>query len=124
MQRSIFRGNLTAYQWLANNAAPGSLVFAYSDPLMYLYSGHRGISARIPPRLLYKAEPGAIAAYIETVPSIARAHGLSYVLFTTADFQFDSPEVGLATLRRVLGRHSDFEVAYQSPQATIYRVRP
>ncbi|MGH9671923.1 MAG: hypothetical protein ACRD44_01985, partial [Bryobacteraceae bacterium] len=117
---SIFRGNLAAYQWLARNAPPDALVFAYSDALLYLYTGRRGMSARIPPRLLYKAEPKAIEKYVETVPAIARAHNLRYVLFTAADFQFDSHQVGLATLRRVLRENPDFRLIYQSPHAMIY----
>ena len=120
-QRSIFRANLAAYHWLARNAPPEALVFAYSDPLMYLYTGRRGMSARIPPRLLYKAEPKAIEKYVETVPAIAHAHNLRYVLFTAADFQFDSPHVGLATLRRVLRENPDFRLIYESPHAMIYK---
>ncbi len=120
--RAIFRGNREAYEWIAKNTPPDALVFAYSDPLMYLYTGRRGLSARIPPRLLYKAEPGAIAKYVETLPAIVARHRLGYVLFTAADFQFDSPEVGLAALRRVLGGHAGFRQVYESPQAAVYRV--
>jgi hypothetical protein len=122
--RAIFEGNREAYRWIVENTPREAPVFAYSDPLMYLYTGRRGLSARIPPRLLYKAEPGAIGRYVETLPEIAQRHRLDYVLFTAADFQFDSPEVGLAALRRVLEESGDFRPVYQSARASIFRVEP
>jgi len=120
--RSVYLGNRQSYEWLAKNSPPGARVFAYSDPLMYLYTGRQGISMRIPPKLLYKADPRGISDYVESLPEFVRRYGLNYVLFTAADFQFDSRETGMATLKRILKEHPGFQLAYQTPSAAVYRV--
>ncbi len=120
--RSVFQANRAAYEWLTRHSSPEERVFAYSDPLVYLYAGRRGLSARIPPHLLYRGDRGGIESFVRTVPAITRRHGLTWVLFTASDFQFDSPELGLSALKRMLVEDPAFELSYQAPQAAIYRV--
>ncbi len=120
--RRTLAANRQAFAWLAANSTVQSRVFAYGDPLVYLYTGRRACSLRIPPRLLYKGDRRGIEGFVERLPQFVRDFRLDYVLFTMGDFQLDSPEIGFAALRRVLREHPGFELSYQGREAAVYRI--
>jgi hypothetical protein len=120
--RRALAANLEAYRWISKNAPPEARIFAYGDPLVYLYTGRKACSLRLPPKLLYKGDNRGIEEFVYSLPNFVREFHLDYVLFTLGDFQLDSPEVGFAALKRVLNENATFQLRYQGPQAAVYRV--
>ena len=44
LPRRDFEARRPAYQWIANNARPDANVYAYEDPLLFLYTGRKSCS--------------------------------------------------------------------------------
>ena len=55
-----FRSRQPAYQWIAQQYAADANVYAYDDPMLYLYTGHKSCSLPIPPKLFYHGDDAGI----------------------------------------------------------------
>jgi len=120
--RQALADNLAAYRWLASNSPQDSRVLAYDDPLMYLYTGRRAASWRIPPKYAYNSDSTGMTRHVAAMPGYARSAQLGWVLFTSGDYRLDSYAVGQRALRGVLGADPAFHLAYQHGQAAVYRI--
>src|SRR6202011_2790062 len=77
-----------AYQWIARQAPASATVFAYDDPVLFLYTGRKSCGLPLPPKLFYYDNLGA-DRLVRTIPDFARENRLDYLLATTADFHRD-----------------------------------
>ena len=99
-------------------------VFAYFDPLLYLYSGRHAISDPLPTTLGYHNDhEGALRLYHELVP-YARAHSLSYLLLNDADFRQDLTDQERAKLEESIRQDPGLTRVWERDSAAIYRVLP
>jgi len=112
------------YSWLANHTPPDANLYAYDDPLLYLYTGRRACSLPIPTRLYYYDDDPGIARLLATLPSFSRDQHLDYMLLTTRDFYRDLHENGARVSRETIERSPLFQRVYGKPDAEVYRRIP
>ncbi|HLH00660.1 MAG TPA: hypothetical protein VKX49_30420 [Bryobacteraceae bacterium] len=106
-----------AYAWVAANTPTAASVFAYDDPLLYLYTGRKSLSVPVPPKLEYHADEPGIDLLLDTIPAFATEHRLSYALITPSDFYRDLHARGA---RRELNAFAPSHPVFQSSGAAIY----
>jgi hypothetical protein len=96
-------------------------VFAYDDPLLYLYTGRKSCSLPVPPKLQYHQDEAGIDQLLASIPAFAREYQLSYLLLANDDFYRDLHERGARVLDNAVESNSAFQKLYNSPTAAIYR---
>lgn len=109
-----------AYAWIAANTSAGAGVYAYDDPLLYLYTGRKSVSLPIPPKLQYHDDRAGIDKLLDSIPDFANGYGLSYALVTPGDFYRDLHEQGA---RRELKAVRAARPVFNSQGASIYEFR-
>ncbi len=114
-----------AYSWVAEHTTPNSNVYAYDDPLIYLYTGRRACSLPIPPKLYYHNDDAGIDRLLRGLPSFSREQHLDYILLTSHDFYRDLHENGARVSRLTIEGSETFQRMYAKADVEIYRrVRP
>jgi hypothetical protein len=111
-----------AYRWLANTAPADAGVFAYDDPLVYLYTGRHACGLPIPTRLYYHDDQASLDRMVDDVPAFAVGHHLEYVLLTPTDFYRDLHEAGARRLGRALAADPAARELYESGAARIFSI--
>ena len=116
--RTALRARQPAYQWIEKNAPAGANVFAYDDPMLYLYTGHKSCNLPIPPKLFYHGDDAGIDKLLHSMPDFARQQQLSYVLLTPSDFYRDLHAPGARASGGSSARTADaFQQVFKSPGA-------
>lgn len=88
------RGNAGAYEWIRTETPPEAKFFAYDDPGLYLHTGRKAMSLRVPPILVRRSDDEAVADFVASLPEFAAQFNLDYALFTPEDFRLDAPAGG------------------------------
>ena len=112
-----------AYQWIAKQLPSSVSVFAYDDPLLYLYTGHRSCNLPLPPKFLYY-DDAATDRLVHSIPDFARQNRLDYLLITSDDFYRDLHERGIQQLAASVQGDTRLNRAFSSPSTSIYRLLP
>jgi hypothetical protein len=118
--RDALETRLPAYQWIAKNAPAEANVFAYDDPLLYLYADRKSCNLPIPPKLYYHDDDAGIDKLLHSIPDFARQYQLSYILLTPGDFYRDLHQPGALHLAEAVQQSSAFQPAFKSPAVAIY----
>ena len=118
--RTALRSRQPAYEWIAKNAPAGANVFAYDDPMLYLYTGHESCNLPIPPKLYYHGDDAGIDKLLHSIPDFARQQQLSYVLLTPSDFYRDLHEPGARHLAEAVQDSNTFQQVFKAPGAALY----
>jgi hypothetical protein len=113
-----------AYAWLANTVPSDSSVFAYDDPLVYLYTGRHACNLPIPTRLYYHDDQAALDRMVDEVPAFAASHHLDYLLLTPTDFYRDLHQARAERLSRAVASDPGARELYRSPAAAIFSISP
>lgn len=87
-----------AFSWIEANTGRDDAVFSYSDPLVYLYTGRKSLSLRVPPDILWRGDPAQARQFFARLPEVLRRFRLRYVLLLDSDYQRDSPEISRKAL--------------------------
>ena len=126
----VFRGyeHMTAvrsptYAWIRENLPPDAQVLTYDDPLLYLFTGRRGLAMPPVHWLIYGANARRLDAYFATVPEFMREHNLEYVLLSENDFHRDLLAEGHAAFQTALHREGWFDLLLPSAGAEVYRLK-
>jgi hypothetical protein len=119
--RTDFAARRPAYQWIARNAPPEANVFAYDDPLLYLYAGRKSCNLPIPPKLYYHDDQAGIDKLLFSLPDFAREYELGYVVIARDDFYRDLHERGARCLRQAVESNRAFEQLYKTSGVAVYR---
>ncbi|HYL76064.1 MAG TPA: hypothetical protein VEU96_17775 [Bryobacteraceae bacterium] len=119
--RADFEARRPAYQWIARNSPPQAQVFAYDDPLLFLYTGRKSCGLPVPPKLQYHQDEAGIDRLLSSIPNFAREHQLGYLLLTQGDFYRDLHERGARVLDNAVTGSSAFQKLYGNPSAAVYR---
>ena len=115
---------LPAYRWIASNVPTGANVFAYDDPLLYLYTGRKSCNLPIPPKFYYHHDDAGIDRLLSLIPEFSRDQRLDYVMLTPGDFYRDLRENGAKHLARYVEESPAFGKLYADGYVTIYRLLP
>jgi len=119
--RTALEQRRPAYEWIARNAPQRATVFAYDDPLLYLYTGRKSLQMPIPPKLYYHDDDAGIDKLLHTIPEFARQYNLGYALLTHSDFYRDLHENGARHLSEAVRGNHAFEKTFETPAVSIYR---
>ena len=119
--RADLEARRPAYEWISRNAPRQANVFAYDDPLMFLYAGRKSCNLPIPPKLYYHNDDAGIDRLLHTIPDFARQYQLGYVLLTHDDFYRDLHEPGARHLAEAVESSREFQQLYKTPAFAIYR---
>jgi hypothetical protein len=122
--RAAFESRRPAYQWIAQSAPPEANVFAYDDPLIYLYTGRKSCNLPIPPKLYYHNDDAGIDKLLHSIPDFARQYQLSYLLLTPSDFYRDLHQPGARHLAEAVEHSTSFQPSFRTPGVAIYRFIP
>ena len=115
--RADLEARRPAYAWIAANAPASAGIYAYDDPLLYLYTGRKSVGLPIPPRLQYHDDQAGIDKLLDSIPNFANRYGLSYALVTPGDFYRDLHERGA---QRELDALRGARAVFTSSGATVY----
>ncbi len=121
--RADFEARRPAYEWIARHAPADANVYAYHDPLMFLYTGHKACRLPIPPKFLYHSDDAGIDKLMGSIAEFARGNGLNYLLLTSDDYHRDLNERGAHGLTEAM-RSAAFQRVFTSTGAAIYRLNP
>lgn len=119
--RSDFAARRPAYEWIERNAPRDANVFAYDDPLLYLYTGRKSCDLPIPPKFYFHEDQAGIDRLLSSLPNFATEHRLGYVVIARDDFYRDLHERGAQSLKQAVESNSAFEQLYKTPDVAIYR---
>ena len=119
--RTAFESRRPAYQWIAKNAGAEANVFAYDDPLLYLYTGRKSCNLPVPPTLYYHNDDAGVEKLLRSIPDFARQYQLSYLLLTPADFYRDRHELGARQLMEAVEHSNSFQLSFKTPATAVYR---
>lgn len=108
-----------AYDWIRRNTPADAAIFAYDDPLVYLYTGRRSLGIPIPPKLQYHEDDAGLDRLVDSIPQFAGEHGLSYALVTRDDFYRDLHERGEDRERAAMGKERP---VFSSSGADVYEL--
>jgi hypothetical protein len=122
--RDALEARRPAYQWIANNAPLQANVFAYDDPMVYLYTGRRSCNMPIPPKFYYHHDDAGIDKLLHSIPDFAQQYQLSYLLLTPDDFYRDLHQPGARHLADAVEQSSTFQPSFKTPAVAIYRFTP
>ena len=121
--RADLKARQPAYEWIARHAPADANVYAYDDPLVFLYTGRRACSLPIPPKFYYHRDDAGVEKLMGSMADFARGYQLNYLLLTPDDYHRDLHAMGTDGL--VQAMHSDsFRQVYASKGAAIYRLNP
>jgi len=116
--RADLEAKRPAYDWIVRNTPRDAGVFAYDDPLLYLYTGRRSISLPIPPKLQYHGDQAGIDKLVDAIPDFARSHGAGFALVTPGDFYRDLHEAGAR--REIDALAQGQQPVFNSTGASVY----
>jgi len=119
--RADFEAREQAYQWIARNVPRGVNVYAYEDPIMYLYTGHKACRLPIPPKFLYHNDDAAIEKLMGSMPDFARRYQLQYLLLTPDDYYRDLNAKGTHGLITAM-QSGAFERLFARDPVAVYRL--
>lgn len=122
--RADLQSRRPAYAWIAEHTLPNANVFAYDDPILYLYATRKSCNFPVPPLLIYNHDDAGVADLLHTLPEFAHRQQLDYVLATSGDFQRDLHEIGSQNIGDALKHTAAFEQVARFPNAAVYRVLP
>lgn len=123
-QRGRLRERMVAYQWMRANLPAEAAVMSYDDPLVYLYSGHRGNYMPLLPRWWYAEDHKSMRDAYRNVAAYCRSRRLSYVYFTSEDLSREVGEEDRESIAKSIAANPELESLFTAGTGTVYRVRP
>jgi hypothetical protein len=119
--RADFTARRQAYVWIDRNVPRDANLYAYQDPVLFLYTGHPACRIPIPPKFLYHGDDAGIDKLMGSLADFARDHRLTYLLLTPDDYHRDLNAKGTHGLTEAI-QSSAFERLYASTGATVYKL--
>ncbi|MGP0073055.1 MAG: hypothetical protein ACLPWF_14120 [Bryobacteraceae bacterium] len=119
--RVDFEARERAYDWIAHNVPRDASVYAYQDPVMFLYTGHKACRLPIPPKFLYHSDDRGIDKLMGSMADFARGYQLDYLLLTPDDFYRDLNARGTHGLTEAM-QSGAFRELYGTSRASVYRL--
>src|SRR3984885_10240682 len=119
--RTEFAAREKAYEWINRNVPRDANIYAYEDPVLFLYTGHKACRFPIPPKFYYHGDDAAINNQMASMPAFARSHRLDYLLLTPDDYFKELNASGTRGLMQAM-QSGAFEKLYGSSRAAVYKL--
>jgi hypothetical protein len=123
-QRARLQERRVAYRWMEANLPPQAAVLSYDDPLLYLYTGHRGNYMPMMTRWWYADDHKSMRESYDNIADYCRRRSLSYVYFTSEDLSRETGEEDRKIVAKSVAGNSSLEPVFTAGFGTVYRVRP
>jgi hypothetical protein len=117
------RDQKAAYSWISANLPPSATIFSYDDPLLYLYTGRRGIHQPLDPLWWYREDHASIQNTYRGLATFCRAHGLDYIYFTTSDLGRETGPDDQRQVQRLMQTNPELTPVFTAGIGTVYKVR-
>jgi hypothetical protein len=124
LQRVALADRRAAYQWMSANLPPGTAVFSYDDPLLYLYGGHRGNYRALMPRWWYADDHAQMVNAYRDIAGYCQSRGLTYMYFTTEDLSRETGEQDRKAIEALVRSNPSLRPLYTAGIGTVYQVSP
>jgi hypothetical protein len=121
--RADFEAREQAYQWIESNIPRDANLYAYQDPVMFLYTGHKACRLPIPPKFLYHGDDNGIDKLMGSMADFARGHRLQYLLLTPDDYYRDLDAKGTHGLTEAM-QSDAFQKLYGTSHVAVYKLNP
>src|SRR5580704_138981 len=118
--RTDFEAREQAYHWIESHIPRDANLYAYQDPVMFLYTGHKACRLPIPPKFLYHGDDSGIDKLMGSMADFARGQRLQYLLLTPDDYYRDLDAKGTHGLTVAMQSHS-FQKLYGSNGVAVYQ---
>ena len=112
MSRKLYIGNLP----------PSATILSYDDPLLYLYTGRRGIHRPLDPLWWYREDHASIQAAYRDLAAYCRSRGLQYVYFTSDDLGRETGGDDQREAQRLIRTNPELTPVFSAGIGTIYKV--
>ncbi len=119
--RAEFASREKAYEWISLHVPSAANVYAYEDPVVFLYTGRKSCGYPIPPKFYYHGDDAAINQLMASIADFARSQRLEYLLLTPDDYYKDLNASGTRGLTQAM-QSGAFAKLYGSPSAAIYKL--
>jgi hypothetical protein len=113
-----------AYAWITANVPDSAKVLSNDDPILYLYSDHRGQMIPLVPRWWYADDHESTVATYREIASYCRSHGFEYFYSNSDDISrwTDDPKE-VQAVRRAVRENKELAPLFESGFGTVYKVR-
>lgn len=119
--RADFEAREQAYEWIARNVPRDAKLYAYQDPMLFLYTGHEACRLPIPPKFLYHSDDSGIEKLMGSMANFARGYRLDYLMLTPDDYYRDLNAKGTQGLAQAM-QSGAFRKLYGSSRVSIYKL--
>jgi hypothetical protein len=114
----------SAYSWISANVPPSAAILSYDDPLLYLYTGHRGNYMPLLSRWWYGEDHASIVNAYRNLPAYCRSRGLEYVYFTSEDLEREVGDEDRLTIQRAVRETPELTPVFHAGIGTVYKLNP
>ncbi len=112
----------SAYTWIKANLPRDANVLSYDDPLLYLYTGHRGNYLPLLTRYWYAEDHEAMVGEYKRVADYCQQRNLQYFYFTTQDLDRELGDDDRAAIAKSVQSNPRLTPVYHYGIGTVYRV--
>ena len=119
--RTDLESRKPAYAWIASHVPREASLYAYDDPLVYLYTGRRSCSLPVPSKFGYHNDDAGVDKLLDGAPGFAREQGLDYMLVTSDEFYRDLHARGATRFQKAVESSSAFQPVFHANGTTVYR---
>jgi hypothetical protein len=112
-----------AYDWIDQNVPAPLNILSNDDPILYLYTGHRGNWVPMTPKAWYAEDHASVVATYRDIASYCRSKGFEYFYSTTDDTirWMNDPEQTQA-VRKALHDNPELTPVFEHGFGTVYKV--
>jgi len=121
--RAELKARQPAYAWIAEHTPKTANVFAFRDPVLYLYVDRKSCKLPIPPRLIYHQDEAGLADLVNNLSEFAHEQRLDYVLVTDGDY-LALQDAQNRNFDDRIKRSQSFQAMARFPGSAVYLVRP
>jgi hypothetical protein len=119
--RIDFAARQKAYEWIDRNVPHDANLYAYEDPVLFLYTGRKACGYPIPPKFYYHGDDSGINSLMASMAEFARGYRLDYLLLTPDDYYKDLHASGTRGLTQAM-ESGAFQKLYGSNGAAVYKL--
>lgn len=110
-------------QWINEHAAPGDLIFAYSNALVYWETGHHSRNLPIAPYFVSARDKVGILQQLYRLDIEATKNKADLLLWTEADYPWEILPEDRRKIRQRLSTSPLLQQVHESAFAVMYRIR-
>ena len=121
-KRVKLRDLRAAYTWIQEHLPADAPILSYDDPLMYLYTGHRGNYLTLAPRWWYAEDHASMVGAYRNLAEYCRSRGISYVYFTTDDPSREVGDDDRQEIAKAVQENPRLKPLFHAGIGTVYQV--